>query len=326
MKRGWNHHGGLFLVVSILVLTLADSTPSLAQAAQGYRQQATEFARSKSWDEAIAAYRKALDLAPNDALTHYDLALALHYKGDTKQAVEEFESAIRLKPGWGQAHYGLGAALYDLHDQPGALKELRKAVECEPTNAAAHRLLARVYSEQNDFAAAERELNRAVALKPSAEMYFELGQVEGQLGKLDAAAAQFRAALRLDPKLARAHVMLGVTLRRQGDHKGALANFRKAVELDPTDPNAQYNLGMELKAEGDLPGAIAAFRRAIEVQPDFEKAHYSLGIALRSQGDTAASHKELDELNALHEFRARLAQAKLLILQGVEALKKQQAG
>ena len=113
MKRGWNHHGGLTLVVSILVLTLADSTPALAQTAQGYRQQATEFARSKSWDQAIAAYRQALDLDPSDALTHYDLALALHYKGDTKQSVEEFESAIRLKPEWGQAHYGLGAALND---------------------------------------------------------------------------------------------------------------------------------------------------------------------------------------------------------------------
>ena len=79
-----------------------------------------------------------------------------------------------------------------------------------------------------------------------------------------------------------------------------------------------------LKPDGDIPGAIAAFRKAIELKPDFEKAHYSLGIALRSQGDTAAAHKELDELNGLHEFRTRLAQAKLLILQGVDALKKQQ--
>ena len=34
--------------------------------------------------------------------------------------------------------------------------------------------------------------------------------------------------------------------------------------------------------------------------------------------------KKQDELTGLHEFRARLAQSKLLILQGVEALKKQQ--
>jgi Flp pilus assembly protein TadD len=209
----------------------------------------------------------------------------------------------------------LGAALYDLHDQAGAVKELRKAVDYSPSNAAAHLFLAHVYSEQNNFSGVERELNRALALKPSAEMHLELGQVEGQLGKLDAAAAQFRAALRRDPKMARAHVMLGVTLRRQGNHNEALANFRKAVELDPADANAQYNLAMELKAGGDIAGAITAFRRAIELKPDFEKAHYGLGIALRVQGDTAAAHKELDELNELHSFRTRLAQAKLLVVQ-----------
>ena len=308
----------------VLCVVSAEPARVLGQTAQAYRQQANAFAQSKSWDEAIAAYRKVLGLEPNDAVAHYDLALALKYKGETKQAAEEFESAVRLKPGWCEAHFGLGATLYEVQDQAGALKELRKTVACEPSNAEAHRYLAHVYSDQNDFSGAERELNRAVTLEPSAETHFELGEVEGRLGKLDAAAVQFRTALRLDPKLARAYVMLGITLRRQGDHKGAWANFRRAVELDPTDANAQYNLGMELKTEGDNAGAIAAFRRAIELKPDFEKAHYSLGIALRSQGDTAAAHKELDELNKLHEFRTRLAQSKLLILQGVDALKKQQ--
>ena len=159
-----------------------------------------------------------------------------------------------------------------------------------------------------------------MALKPSAELHFELGEMEGQLGKLDAAAAQFREAIRLDPKMARAYVMLGITLRRQNYYKGALASFRKAVEVDPTVRIRQTNLGMELKAEGNTAGAISAFRKAIELKPDFEKAHYSLGIALRSQGDTAAAHKELDELNQLHEFRTKLAKAKLLILQGVDVL------
>ena len=48
------------------------------------------FRKPRSWDEAIVAYHKALELEPNDALTHYNLALALNYKGDAKQAVEEF--------------------------------------------------------------------------------------------------------------------------------------------------------------------------------------------------------------------------------------------
>ena len=113
-----------------------------------------------------------------------------------------------------------------------------------------------------------------------------------------------------------------MTLRRQGNHVGALVQFRKAVEINPKDPEAQFNLGMELKAGGDLAGAITAFQRAIELKPDFEKAHYNLGIALRAQGKTGAAKKELEELSALHDFRARLAQAKYLTLTGVDALKQ----
>src|SRR5882724_8925902 len=66
-----------------------------------------------------------------------------------------------------------------------------------------------------------------------------------------------------------------------------------------------------------------AFRKAIQLKPDFEKAHYNLGIALRAQGETGAAQKQLDDLNALHEFRVRLAQSKYLTLQGMDALKQQ---
>src|SRR3989442_11422567 len=157
-------------LVFVLVLGLLFSAPSFAQTAETYRQQAIDFSRNKSWDQAIASYRKALALEPNDPDTHYNLALTLKYKGDAKQSVEEFEATLRLKPKWADAHYGLGATLYDLHEQAAALKELRAAVGLDPSNAGAHRLLARVYVEQNDLKAAEVELTRAVQLKPSAEM------------------------------------------------------------------------------------------------------------------------------------------------------------
>src|SRR6267378_7477816 len=211
------------LLVFLLTLRLFLSTATLAQTAGSYRQQAIDFSRNKSWDQAIASYRKALALEPNDPDTHYNLALTLKYKGDAKQAVEEFEATLRLKPKWADAHYGLGATLYDLNDQAAALKELRTAIDLDPANAGAPRLLARIYLQQNDPSAAERELRRALQSKPSAEMHFELGLTEGQLGNLAAAAAEFRRALRLNPQFARAHSLLGVTFRHQGDNAGALA-------------------------------------------------------------------------------------------------------
>ena len=217
----------------------------------------------------------------------------------------------------------MGAILFDLHDASAAAKELRTAVTLNPANVEAHRLLARIDSQENDPSGAERELLQRSPSKPSAEVYFEFGLTEAQLGNSPTAARGFSPRSAINPRYASAHLMLGELLRRQGDHAGALAQFRKAAELAPDDPEAQYDLGKEFKAGGDLAGAIAAFRRAIELKPDFESAHYNLGITLRSEGETAKAKQELNELDALHEFRERLAQSKLLILQGVDALKQQ---
>ncbi len=131
---------GRRLCVFLLVMGLLFSAVTFAQTAQSYRQQAVELSRNKSWDQAIASYRKALDLEPNDPDTHYNLALTLKYKGDAKQAVEEFEATLRLKPKWADAHYGLGATWFDLHDRAAALKELHTAIDLDPANVGAHRL------------------------------------------------------------------------------------------------------------------------------------------------------------------------------------------
>src|SRR5262250_2537064 len=131
-----------------LVLLFMMGALSFAQTAEKYRHNATDLARQKSWDEAIADYRKALELEPNDALTHYDLALALKYKGEAAHAVEEFQAALRLKPNWADAHYGIGATWYDLHDQAAAVTELRTAISLHPSHAGAHRMLARIDLEQ----------------------------------------------------------------------------------------------------------------------------------------------------------------------------------
>src|ERR1700687_215198 len=110
---------------ALCLFVLLYPAETTAQTAASYRKRGTEFSRAKSWDEAIANYRNALALEPNDAVTHYDLALALKYKGEPREALKEFEAALELRPKWAEAHYGLGAVWYDLHDQTAAVRELR---------------------------------------------------------------------------------------------------------------------------------------------------------------------------------------------------------
>src|SRR5438270_12593992 len=161
-----------------------------AQSAESYRQRAAELSRAKSWDDAITNYRKALELEPNHAITHYNLTWALKYKGEPRESLKEFQAALKLRAKWAEAHYGIGAVWYDLQDQDAAVKELRTAEALDPLNAATHRLLARILAQQNNLADAEHELRLALKLKPSAESHLEMGVVEGQLGKLNDAVMQ----------------------------------------------------------------------------------------------------------------------------------------
>jgi tetratricopeptide (TPR) repeat protein len=98
-----NHVIRTCLLAAWLVGSL--SAPRIsAQTVESYRQRATELSRAKSWDDAITNYRKALELEPNDAVTHYSLALALKYKGESREALKEFQAALRLRPKWADAH------------------------------------------------------------------------------------------------------------------------------------------------------------------------------------------------------------------------------
>src|SRR5450631_4157871 len=94
------------------------------------------------------------------------------------------------------AHYTQAAELKAKGDAAGATREVRAAIALDPAYADAHRLLARILLEQNDPSDAARELRRAIASTPSADLHFELGLAEGQLGNLTEAAAEFRCAAR----------------------------------------------------------------------------------------------------------------------------------
>src|SRR5579859_1676464 len=138
--RGTNRMIQTCLLAAFLVESLFAPRIS-AQTVDSYRQRAAELSRVKSWEEAIALYRKALELEPNDAVTHYHLAWALKYKGEAREALKEFQSTLKLRPKWGDAHFGLASVWFDLQDQDEAAKELRTTETLDPTNAGAHRLL-----------------------------------------------------------------------------------------------------------------------------------------------------------------------------------------
>jgi len=88
------------------------------------------------------------------------------------------------------------------------------------------------------------ELERAIALDPQrATFRSNLGYALQIQGKRTDAIAQYREALRLDPKLASAWINLATALAQDPKTRAeARSALEKARAIDPTDPRVKANL------------------------------------------------------------------------------------
>ena len=86
---------------------------------------------------------------------------------------------------------------------------------------------------------------------PSAAEYIERGEAYVDQGELDKAAAEFQAAIRLDPANAAAHNALGIVYSDSGDTTQALAWWRKLLaEKPPPDLRSRVET-LVRQAEGN---------------------------------------------------------------------------
>ncbi|HLW69168.1 MAG TPA: tetratricopeptide repeat protein [Candidatus Binataceae bacterium] len=280
--------------------------------------------------EAIAEYKEALRLNPNDAEVDNDLALALNTNGQHDEAITQLKEALRLEPGLAAAHNNLGAAfdvegrhdaaipeyrealrlnpdLATAHNNLGialnsegqhdaAIAEYKQALRLNPGYAAAHDNLGAALDHEGQHAAAIAEYRKALRLDPDfALAHYNLGAALYFEGQPDAAVAEFEKAIRVNPNYAEAHNALGGALEAEGQHDAAIAEFKEAIHLDPGDARPHYNLGYMFYGEGLPDAAIAELKNAIRLNPDYAKAHYALGIALNAEGQHDAAVAELKE-------------------------------
>ena len=116
------------------------------------------FLEEDSPEEALAAYRRALELDPGLADAHLNLGRLLHEQGSTLEAEHCYRQALTARPGDATAAYNLGVALQDLGRLEAAAEAYENALELDRTLADAHYNLAGIYEELGQREAAFRHL------------------------------------------------------------------------------------------------------------------------------------------------------------------------
>ena len=195
----------------------------------------------RNYDDALAAYTLALELAP-------DYALALGGRGD----------AFRL-----------------LGRNAEALADLTRAIELHPNFSAAYICRARTHYALGRYAEALADYDRfdEIGFTGTGSGYAPVidsehrGDICRLLGRYDEALACFGQALDYRPDDAVALSGRGDTLRLLARHAEALTDLTRAIELDPGLPGAHASRGAVYQALGQDEEARADLARAAELDP-----------------------------------------------------------
>jgi tetratricopeptide (TPR) repeat protein len=220
-------------------------------------------------EQAEAAYRQALELAPTDANAALNLALNLLMQNRNAEAQAAFGAVLGLQPGNAVAQSGVAAAVAG-RGTPEALAEAATLAE-----------------------------NAAAAGDPSGIPSIIAGVIASRRGDASRARKYLEAALAVAPDGYLAHAYLSALMLAGGDGSGALAAAHRAVDSGPNSGLAHAVLARAFFYGAGLSDAAEQAGLAIALSRNSAAAHLIASDVAVAQGDLALGRQEAQMAAAL---------------------------
>lgn len=243
---------------------------------------------------------------------HYNLALALIALGRTTEAVAGFRRAVELDPGYVDGWASLGNALAENGEPADARTAAERALALDPDHVDAITLLGRLCAESSDSAAAIGHFRRAVELDPeSSAAQNNLGGVLLREDDAPGAIGAFRRAAALDPHAAEPRVSLGHLLYLEERPEEAEEALRAALQIEDDNANAWLYLAQTLRALGRETEALTSIERAVTADPGFDSAIFNRGLVHLAQGRFESGWRDYQRRRSVNSIRERITQEPL---------------
>jgi tetratricopeptide (TPR) repeat protein len=264
---------------------------------------------------AETAFAKAVALNGTHAGARFGLATAQAANGKWQEAAASYEEAARLAPTNPLPLVGLGALYLARRDSAQAQFAFERALKVQPKLPPALEGLGDAYLQKGDYAKAEAYFAQCASLTPqAASVLFKLGGVQMAQGKRADATRSFKAAIAADPKLAVAYNNLAwMEAEQKGNLDQALAWAQKATQLDPRVTNYWHTLGAVYLARGENAAAVKALNEAVKGPSPSAEHLYRYGVALARSGQKADAVLALRRALEINPKFGNAANAKQLL-------------
>ena len=267
----------------LLLATLSLSCAAFAQTAPKPEAKNPSTAVKTAPPKAPKTAEAAL---PGNAYYHYMMAHYYEHRAamygrpeDAKRAIEEYKLAMSADPG----SKFLEDHLSDLYFHTGNIKQAieaaQKQVKQDPKDIEGHKLLARIYIDslsnsredaktaQQMLALAIGEYETLVKLQPkNAPNHLMLGRLYAAKQEMTKAEAEFQAARKIDP-YSESTVLNLARFYSDSGHPDKAITILSGVPAGNQTPRMEYALGMMQQKQKRTKEAIVAFQRALQLDP-----------------------------------------------------------
>lgn len=159
-----------------------------------------ELLRQNRLDEALAAYKEAEALLPDDEDVYYNMGIVLTRLGRFDEAIEAYQRALKIFPNYAEAHNNLGNLMLRQGNLNDALFHFNAAISVLPDYAVAYNSLGIALRELGSIPEAIQAFSTASQLNTNYwQARFNLATMYMAQGKWDDAIAEYRAVLQLQP-------------------------------------------------------------------------------------------------------------------------------
>jgi tetratricopeptide (TPR) repeat protein len=254
---------------------------------ESFLSDAENLMNQGKMNQAIQAYRIAIQANPRNGTSYVTLARLLIYTGQYTDAVTNAENALLLNPNNSIAHAVRGWALAFEGEYLLAEGAMKKAIELEPNNGIAYAYYAEVLILQNQAGqgtlgtidkAVEASRQAATLAPNTLEAYRARGIVLENTQNYLEASKEFEGAIAANPNIADLHLALGRNYRALEMYDKAVEEFNRANALNPTDPMPNTLISRTYATVGEYAKAVQFAQQAVKTSPSDPYMNGNLGV------------------------------------------------
>lgn len=205
-----------------------------------YINKANQSLNEDKVEKAIAYYKKALTIKPDNANTHYTLGKTYYdeYNKSYDSARNKHMIDILSQQNPNRKFYRDTKEVLEIYglksDYEGlALREFREAIKYDPRHWQARYFVATNHYNKKQFKVAIEEFKKIIELNPEySNSYGFIGEAYMELGSYDLAIEYLNAAIKLDPDFAHNYYSLGLVYRKMNNGEKLKEIFAKLKSMN----------------------------------------------------------------------------------------------